>query len=79
MKIISEGKIPPPQLPWWANQKIKCPHCSTVFQIETEKDIIASGADRKPNGKQWVSIQCPICHSGIVHEEITMRSRRGAI
>jgi hypothetical protein len=73
MKIISEGKIPPPDPPWWTKQTLKCGHCSTVLKLETRDDVIEEGTERRPNGKRWVTAKCPVCSCCIAHTEVAMR------
>jgi len=73
MKIISEGKIPPPEPPWWTKQTLKCVHCSTVLKLETRDDVVEEGMERRPNGKRWVTAKCPVCSCCIAHTEVAMR------
>lgn len=51
---------------------MKCGNCKTVVQLEDE-DKPRFGAERRPNGKRWVEIDCPTCGQVIQHDEVAMR------
>ena len=51
---------------------MKCGNCMTVVQLEDE-DKPCFGAERRPNGKRWVEIDCPTCGQVIQHDEVAMR------
>ena len=72
MKIISQGSIPKPPANWWTLMPMKCGNCKTVVQLEDE-DKPRFGAERRPNGKRWVEIDCPTCGQVIQHDEVAMR------
>lgn len=72
MKIISQGSIPKPPANWWTLLPMKCVNCKTVVQLEDD-DKPRFGAERRPNGKRWVEIDCPTCGQAIQHDEVAMR------
>jgi hypothetical protein len=72
MKIIAKGSIPTPPPNWWTLQTLKCENCHTALQLD-DTDKPSFGQERRPGGKRWVAIECPVCGRRIKHIEVAMR------
>lgn len=63
MLTIAPGIIPPIEREeWWHGREAQCPKCKARVKLEPkDKDTGAANpcAERRPNGRQWVEIQCP--------------------
>ncbi len=70
MKIITKGIIPIEIPPWWTVPKIKCEKCSTVFQLEFERDIVSHGSTREFFSQRWIKAKCPLCENIVAYSEI---------
>lgn len=68
MKTIRQGKIPPPEKPWWVGKQLTCRKCGIVVELE-EADEVQTNQERRPGGKREVKIPCPLCKSYMNHEE----------
>lgn len=72
MKILKEGKIPEPPKPWWVGEIHKCSYCSTEVKFENG-DPVNISSQRQPNGKHWLTYECPFCKNTEIHQEIIYR------
>lgn len=72
MKILKEGKIPDPELPWWVGKKHKCTHCRSEIEFEL-RDLVRESAAKDMRGKRWLAFNCPFCAATQEHTEVFMR------
>lgn len=54
MEIIKEGKLPGPQLPWWAGVICNCLKCHAAFKLELSdhRKVLSRSGER-------ASVMCP--------------------